>query len=71
MKSVGCSYGVLHSDDTVSSGRYSKYYSNSIGWLDLTFLKAINTVLAFLSARKHLATTFPAVRSSVESLLKE
>ncbi|KIK92020.1 hypothetical protein PAXRUDRAFT_13476 [Paxillus rubicundulus Ve08.2h10] len=32
--------------------------------------KALNTVLAFVSSRKHLATTFPTVRSSVEGLLK-
>ncbi|EIW85377.1 DEAD H helicase [Coniophora puteana RWD-64-598 SS2] len=32
--------------------------------------KAMNTVLAFVSSRKHLATTFPVVRSSVEGLLK-
>ncbi|KAI6129159.1 P-loop containing nucleoside triphosphate hydrolase protein [Pisolithus thermaeus] len=31
---------------------------------------ALNTVLAFVSSRKHLATTFPMVRSSVEGLLK-
>jgi len=33
--------------------------------------KALNTVLAFVSSRKHLAMTFPVVRSSVEALLKE
>ncbi|KAI0797837.1 P-loop containing nucleoside triphosphate hydrolase protein [Abortiporus biennis] len=32
---------------------------------------ALNTVLAFCSSRKHLAITFPVVRSSVESLLKQ
>ncbi|KAH7889934.1 DEAD H helicase [Phlebopus sp. FC_14] len=32
--------------------------------------QALNTVLAFISSRKHLATTFPVVRSSVEGLLK-
>ncbi|TFK54805.1 P-loop containing nucleoside triphosphate hydrolase protein [Heliocybe sulcata] len=32
---------------------------------------ALNTVLAFCSSRKHLATTFPVVRSSVEALLKQ
>ncbi|KAH7910172.1 hypothetical protein BJ138DRAFT_1153504 [Hygrophoropsis aurantiaca] len=32
--------------------------------------KALNTVLAFFSSRKYMATTFPTVRSSVESLLK-
>ncbi|KAG9318135.1 DEAD H helicase [Chiua virens] len=32
--------------------------------------KALNTVLAFVSSRKHMATTFPVIRSSVESLLK-
>ncbi|KAF4578591.1 hypothetical protein EYR36_000398 [Pleurotus pulmonarius] len=31
---------------------------------------ALNTVLAFVSSRKHLATTFPVVRTSVENLLK-
>ncbi|KIJ17065.1 hypothetical protein PAXINDRAFT_111778 [Paxillus involutus ATCC 200175] len=34
------------------------------------FQDALNTVLAFVSSRKHLATTFPVVRSSVEGLLK-
>ncbi|KZS99153.1 P-loop containing nucleoside triphosphate hydrolase protein [Sistotremastrum niveocremeum HHB9708] len=33
--------------------------------------KALNTVLAFCSSRKQLATTFPVVRSSVEALLKQ
>ncbi|KAL1758264.1 hypothetical protein FB107DRAFT_207459 [Schizophyllum commune] len=32
--------------------------------------QALNTVLAFVSSRKHLATTFPVVRSSVDGLLK-
>lgn len=32
--------------------------------------QALNTVLAFVSSRKHLATTFPVIRSSVEGLLK-
>ncbi|KIM23742.1 hypothetical protein M408DRAFT_11334, partial [Serendipita vermifera MAFF 305830] len=32
--------------------------------------KALNTVIAFCSSRKHLATTFPVVRKSVENLLK-
>ncbi|KAJ7470339.1 hypothetical protein FB451DRAFT_1135554 [Mycena latifolia] len=32
--------------------------------------KAINTVLAFVSSRKQLATSFHTIRSSVESLLK-
>ncbi|KAI6043047.1 P-loop containing nucleoside triphosphate hydrolase protein [Pisolithus marmoratus] len=34
------------------------------------FHDALNTVLAFVSSRKHLATTFQMVRSSVEGLLK-
>ncbi|KAI5124321.1 hypothetical protein M0805_008928 [Coniferiporia weirii] len=34
------------------------------------FTDALNTVLAFCSSRKHLAITFPVVRSSVEALLK-
>lgn len=32
--------------------------------------QALNTVLAFVSSRKHLAITFPVIRSSVEGLLK-
>ncbi|KIJ60621.1 hypothetical protein HYDPIDRAFT_32044 [Hydnomerulius pinastri MD-312] len=36
----------------------------------LKVFKALNTVLAFVSSRKHLATTFPVVRKSVEGLLK-
>lgn len=32
--------------------------------------KALNTVLGFCSTRKHLATTFPVIRSSVESLIR-
>ncbi|KAF8721902.1 hypothetical protein AX14_010114 [Amanita brunnescens Koide BX004] len=32
--------------------------------------KALNTVLAFVSLKNHLATTFPVIRSSVEGLLK-
>ena len=34
-------------------------------------IQALNTVLAFCSSRKHLATTFPVVRKSAESILKE
>ncbi|KLO10412.1 DEAD/H helicase [Schizopora paradoxa] len=33
--------------------------------------KSFNTVLAFCSSRKHLAVTFPTVRSSVEAILKQ
>ncbi|KAF8580679.1 P-loop containing nucleoside triphosphate hydrolase protein [Ramaria rubella] len=33
--------------------------------------KSLNTVLAFCSSRKNLATTFPVVRSSVEALLHQ
>lgn len=33
--------------------------------------QAINTVLGFVSSRKHLATTFSVVRLSVEALLKQ
>ncbi|KAJ7093176.1 P-loop containing nucleoside triphosphate hydrolase protein [Mycena epipterygia] len=36
---------------------------------DVVF-KALNTVLAFVSSRKQLATSFHTIRSSVESLLK-
>ncbi|KAF7311613.1 DEAD H helicase [Mycena kentingensis (nom. inval.)] len=32
--------------------------------------KALNTVLAFVSSRKHMASSFPSIRASVESLLK-
>ncbi|KAF7972104.1 hypothetical protein HWV62_18928 [Athelia sp. TMB] len=34
-------------------------------------IQALNTVLAFVSSRKQLATTFPVIRSSVEGLLKQ
>lgn len=37
----------------------------------MTKYEALNTVLAFVSSRKHLATTFSVVRTSVESLLKQ
>ncbi|KAH8117220.1 DEAD/H helicase [Phellopilus nigrolimitatus] len=40
------------------------------GWPEY-FVDALNTVLAFCSSRKHLAITFPVVRSSVEALLKQ
>ncbi|EJD53252.1 DEAD/H helicase [Auricularia subglabra TFB-10046 SS5] len=33
--------------------------------------KALNTVLAFCSARKHMAITFASVRKSVESILRQ
>ncbi|KAG1858378.1 DEAD H helicase [Suillus subalutaceus] len=36
----------------------------------LQIFKALNTVLAFVSSRRHLATTFPMIRSSAEGLLK-
>ena len=37
---------------------------------DIVAFQAINTVLAFVSSRNNLATTFPAIRSSVEGILK-
>ncbi|KIK45797.1 hypothetical protein CY34DRAFT_777472 [Suillus luteus UH-Slu-Lm8-n1] len=37
---------------------------------DVSEVFALNTVLAFVSSRRHLATTFPMIRSSVEGLLK-
>ncbi|KAG1759683.1 DEAD H helicase [Suillus occidentalis] len=37
---------------------------------DVSQVFALNTVLAFVSSRRHLATTFPMIRSSVEGLLK-
>ncbi|KAJ3802442.1 P-loop containing nucleoside triphosphate hydrolase protein [Lentinula aff. detonsa] len=33
--------------------------------------KALNTVLAFVTSRKQLATTFPSIRSSVENITKQ
>ncbi|KAJ3976472.1 P-loop containing nucleoside triphosphate hydrolase protein [Lentinula raphanica] len=33
--------------------------------------KALNTVLAFITSRKQLATTFPSIRSSVENVTKQ
>uniref|UniRef100_A0A0W0G829 Phosphoglycerate kinase n=1 Tax=Moniliophthora roreri TaxID=221103 RepID=A0A0W0G829_MONRR len=39
--------------------------------LELLEGKALNTVLAFVTSRKQLATTFPAIRSSVENIIKE
>ncbi|KAF9511370.1 hypothetical protein BS47DRAFT_1298934 [Hydnum rufescens UP504] len=35
-----------------------------------SLFKALNTVVAFCSSRKALATTFPAIRSSVENIIK-
>lgn len=32
--------------------------------------KSLNTVIAFCSSRKHLATTFSVIRSSVENIIK-
>ena len=32
--------------------------------------KSLNTVIAFCSSRKHLATTFSVIRSSVENIVK-
>ncbi|KAG8791791.1 hypothetical protein FRC16_000283, partial [Serendipita sp. 398] len=48
---------------TISTGHRSLTTTNK------TF-KALNTVLAFCSSRKHLATTFSVIRKSAESLLK-
>ncbi|KAJ6618312.1 DEAD/H helicase [Mycena sp. CBHHK59/15] len=45
-----------------------------VGWPehfhDVGLYQALNTVLAFVSSRKQLATSFDAIRLSVESLLK-
>ncbi|KAJ3762940.1 DEAD/H helicase [Lentinula raphanica] len=35
------------------------------------FHSALNTVLAFITSRKQLATTFPSIRSSVENVTKQ
>ena len=52
--------------------RFSRYQRHNFALQSYQVLfKALNTVLAFVSARKHLATTFPVVRSSVEGLLKQ
>lgn len=32
--------------------------------------KSLNTVIAFCSSRKHLATTFSVIRSAVENVIK-
>lgn len=37
---------------------------------DLFATQALNTVYAFCSSRKHLATTYDTLRASVEGLLK-
>lgn len=39
--------------------------------IGLTPPKAINTVLAFVSSKRQLATSFSSVRSLVENLLKQ
>ncbi|KAJ4501783.1 P-loop containing nucleoside triphosphate hydrolase protein [Lentinula lateritia] len=36
-----------------------------------SIFKALNTVLAFVTSRKQLATTFPSIRSSVENVTKQ
>ncbi|KAL1746966.1 P-loop containing nucleoside triphosphate hydrolase protein [Schizophyllum fasciatum] len=51
--------------DTDRKAQWPDYFENLY-----KVFKALNTVLAFVSSRKHLATTFPVVRSSVEGLLK-
>ncbi|KAG2115190.1 DEAD H helicase [Suillus discolor] len=38
--------------------------------MSLQIFKALNTVLAFVSSHRHIATTFPMIRSSAEGLLK-
>lgn len=53
----------------------SKNFVSSVEWpehlkkLQKTF-QALNTVYTFLSARKHLASTFDNLRSSVEAVIK-
>ncbi|KAF7440973.1 hypothetical protein PC9H_001322 [Pleurotus ostreatus] len=49
----------------------SKAAVSEIGAWPEHFQSALNTVLAFVSSRKHLATTFPVVRTSVENLLQQ
>ncbi|KIY43668.1 P-loop containing nucleoside triphosphate hydrolase protein [Fistulina hepatica ATCC 64428] len=50
---------VTASTNDVASSQWPPYFS-----------EALNTVLAFVSSRKHLATSFSVVRTSVEGLLK-
>ncbi|KAJ8595607.1 DEAD H helicase [Rhizopogon salebrosus TDB-379] len=53
-----------------TSGGQGKEKESSPGVWPEHFHDALNTVLAFVSSRKNIATTFPVVRSSVEGLLK-
>ncbi|ESK96811.1 dead deah box helicase [Moniliophthora roreri MCA 2997] len=58
------------------SGRKKAPVEPSANWPDyfhslFKVFKALNTVLAFVTSRKQLATTFPAIRSSVENIIKE
>ncbi|KAF8630387.1 hypothetical protein AX15_002944 [Amanita polypyramis BW_CC] len=51
------------------SNKESSKMNNQSKWPEY-FNSALNTVLAFVSTRNHLATTFPVIRTSVERLLK-
>lgn len=56
----------LETPELVRDFEWPEYYLE----LEKVF-KALNTVYAFCSARKHLATTYDTLKSSVEALLKK
>ncbi|KAF5373039.1 hypothetical protein D9758_001725 [Tetrapyrgos nigripes] len=59
--------GKGHETETLESEQEWPEYFNSL----FKLFKAINTVLAFVSSRKQLANSFPAIRASVENIIKE
>ncbi|KAF8475426.1 P-loop containing nucleoside triphosphate hydrolase protein [Gautieria morchelliformis] len=68
--------GTVTNEKLEARARPSKAKKQRIGevWPDyfndlFKTYKALNTVLGFCSSRKHLATTFPVIRSSVEATL--
>ncbi|KAG1819521.1 DEAD H helicase [Suillus subaureus] len=55
--------------NVTSSTRNHDKEKETLEWPEY-YHDALNTVLAFVSSRRHLATTFPMIRSSAEGLLK-
>lgn len=56
--------------ETVNIGFQGNFVGSDVGTLFSAEIQALNTVLAFVSSRKQLATSFPTVRSSVENIIK-
>jgi hypothetical protein len=67
---VSCKGCVAYFRAADTASRFLRFVNTDDLRVSAEIGKALNTVLAFVSSKNHLATTFPVIRSSVEGLLK-